>query len=124
MQVHQLLQAARAQGTLRSDNLKIRLTPDFSKETNKRKKAFLSLRPRLRQLDVKYGLFDPARMWITKNRELRDFYDPEDLRVFLEGLQDQTQSMDMTTQIPQDPQGLPRGPSIRHPHSRLGEDPP
>ncbi|KAJ1205966.1 hypothetical protein NDU88_001385 [Pleurodeles waltl] len=38
-------------------------------------------------------------MWITKNGESRDFYDPEDLRVFLEGFQNQTQSMDTATQI-------------------------
>ncbi|KAJ1163147.1 hypothetical protein NDU88_003610 [Pleurodeles waltl] len=111
-QARQLLQAARAQGTLWSDNLEIRLTADFSKEANNRRKAFLSLRPRLRQLDVKYGLFEPARMWITKNGESRDFYDPEDLGAFLEGLKDQTQSMDMTTQIPQDLRGLP--PSTTH----------
>ncbi|KAJ1089865.1 hypothetical protein NDU88_003009 [Pleurodeles waltl] len=122
-QAHQLLQAARAQGTLRSDNLEIRLTAYFSKETNERRKAFLSLSPLLRQLDVKYGLFEPARMWIMKNGESRDFYELEELRIFLEGLPDQTQSMDMTTQIHQDSRELPRGPPIRHPHPRLGEDP-
>ncbi|KAJ1156051.1 hypothetical protein NDU88_008776 [Pleurodeles waltl] len=41
-------------------------------------------------------------MWITKGGKSRDFYDPEDLRVFLEGLQNQTQSMDTVTQLPQD----------------------
>ncbi|KAJ1216181.1 hypothetical protein NDU88_003787 [Pleurodeles waltl] len=51
------------------------------------------------QLDVKYVLFEPARMWITKNGESRDFYDQEDLQVFLEGLQNQTQSMDTVTPI-------------------------
>ncbi|KAJ1143387.1 hypothetical protein NDU88_009696 [Pleurodeles waltl] len=116
----QLLQAARAQVTLQSDNLEIRLMADFSKETKKRRKAFLSLRPRLRQLDVKYGLLEPARMWITKNGDSRDFYDPEDQRAFLEGLQDQTQSMDMTTRIPQDPQGLPLRTTHPTPASVLG----
>ncbi|KAJ1110500.1 hypothetical protein NDU88_007851 [Pleurodeles waltl] len=58
----------------------------FSKETSDRHRAFLALRPRLRQLEVKYGLFDPARMWITKNCTSKDFYDPEDLRSFLDGL--------------------------------------
>ncbi|KAJ1105237.1 hypothetical protein NDU88_002645 [Pleurodeles waltl] len=38
-------------------------------------------------------------MWITKNGESRNFYDPEDLQVFLEGLQNQTQSMDTATPI-------------------------
>ncbi|KAJ1202739.1 hypothetical protein NDU88_006536 [Pleurodeles waltl] len=59
---------------------------DFSKETSDRRRAFLSLCPRLRQLEVKYGLFDVARMWITKNGASKDFYDPEDLRSLLDGL--------------------------------------
>ncbi|KAJ1198355.1 hypothetical protein NDU88_002196 [Pleurodeles waltl] len=75
-----------------SDDLEVRLTADFSKETNDCRRTFLALRTRLRQLDVKYGLFEPARMWITKNGESRDFYDPADLQVFLEGLQDNTPS--------------------------------
>ncbi|KAJ1088213.1 hypothetical protein NDU88_001372 [Pleurodeles waltl] len=59
---------------------------DFSKETSDRRRAFLALRPRLRQLEVKYGLFDPARMWISKNGASKDFYNPEDLRSILDGL--------------------------------------
>ncbi|KAJ1193510.1 hypothetical protein NDU88_002807 [Pleurodeles waltl] len=46
-------------------------------------------------------------MWITKNGVSKDFYDPDDLRVFLDGLQHQTQSMDTASSIwPQDPLGL------------------
>ncbi|KAJ1100420.1 hypothetical protein NDU88_005506 [Pleurodeles waltl] len=44
-------------------------------------------------------------MWITKNGESRDIYDPEDLRVFLEGLQNHTQSMDTAAPIYPDMQG-------------------
>ncbi|KAJ1088526.1 hypothetical protein NDU88_001683 [Pleurodeles waltl] len=90
LKARQMLQAARMQGPFRSGTLEIRLSADFSKETAERKKAFLSLRTRLCHLDMKFGLFKPARMWITKNGESRNFYDPEDLRTFLEGLQDQT----------------------------------
>ncbi|KAJ1112142.1 hypothetical protein NDU88_000410 [Pleurodeles waltl] len=38
-------------------------------------------------------------MWTTKNGESQDFYDPADLQVFLEGLQDHTQPIDMETLI-------------------------
>ncbi|KAJ1091103.1 hypothetical protein NDU88_004230 [Pleurodeles waltl] len=62
----------------------IRITADYSKDTNKRRKAFLALLPRLRQMEMKYGLFDPARMWVTKNGVSKNFYDPEDLRPFLD----------------------------------------
>ncbi|KAJ1167305.1 hypothetical protein NDU88_007697 [Pleurodeles waltl] len=51
------------QGPLRLGPLEIRLSADFSKETADQRRAFLSLR----HLDVKFGLFEPARMWITMN---------------------------------------------------------
>ncbi|KAJ1198491.1 hypothetical protein NDU88_002332 [Pleurodeles waltl] len=108
-QVRQLLQLSRRQGPLRLGPLETRLSADFSKETADRRRAFLSFRPRLRHLDVKFGLFEPARMWITKNGESRTFYDPEDLKSFLEGLHDPTQSMESTTQPPQDTQNQTRG---------------
>ncbi|KAJ1204098.1 hypothetical protein NDU88_007879 [Pleurodeles waltl] len=66
-QTRQLLQAARTHSPFRLDDLEVRLTADFSKETSERRRAFLDLRPRLRQLDMKCGLFETARMWITKN---------------------------------------------------------
>ncbi|KAJ1170908.1 hypothetical protein NDU88_002779 [Pleurodeles waltl] len=99
-QVRQLFQMSRRQGPLRLGPLEICLSADFSKETADRRRAFLSLRPCLRHLDVKFGLFEPARMWITKNSESRTFYDPEDLKSFLEGLHDPTQPMESTTQPP------------------------
>ncbi|KAJ1205739.1 hypothetical protein NDU88_001166 [Pleurodeles waltl] len=108
-QIRQLLQLSRRQGPLRLDPLEIRLSSDFSKETADRRRAFLSLRPRLRHLNIKFSLFEPARMWITKNGESRIFYDPEDLKSFLEGLHDPTQPMESTTQPPQDAQNQTRG---------------
>ncbi|KAJ1181278.1 hypothetical protein NDU88_006486 [Pleurodeles waltl] len=128
----QLLQTARTQGPLRSGNLEIRISADFSKETAERRKAFLSFRTQLRRLDVKFGLFEPARMWITKNGKSQIFYNPEDLRAFLEGLQDQTQSMEMTAQTPQDTQSIPSGtghpaptsePELSHTLSKVPDPP-
>ncbi|KAJ1097667.1 hypothetical protein NDU88_002784 [Pleurodeles waltl] len=66
-QAQQLLKKARMQGPFRKNDCQIRMTANFSKETSERRKAFLALRPRLRQLEIKFGLFEPARMWITKN---------------------------------------------------------
>ncbi|KAJ1214284.1 hypothetical protein NDU88_001907 [Pleurodeles waltl] len=96
-QARQLLQTARAQGPLKLGTTEIRLSADFSKETVDRRRAFLSLRPRLRHLDMKFGLFKPARMWITKNGDSRTFFDPEDLRTFLDKLQEQAHPMETTT---------------------------
>ncbi|KAJ1195798.1 hypothetical protein NDU88_005066 [Pleurodeles waltl] len=109
MQACQLLQAAKIQGPFKSGALEIRLSADFSKETAERRKAFLSLRSCHRHLDVKFGLFEPARMWITNNGESWNTYDPEDLRVFLDGLHDQSQTMELTTQTLLDTQDLSTG---------------
>ncbi|KAJ1150329.1 hypothetical protein NDU88_003123 [Pleurodeles waltl] len=89
-QTRQILQVAQTHGPFRMDKLEVRITADYSKDTTERRKAFLSLRPRLRQLEIKYGLFDPARMWITKNGVSKDFYNPEDLKLFLDSFQTQT----------------------------------
>ncbi|KAJ1161825.1 hypothetical protein NDU88_002306 [Pleurodeles waltl] len=70
---------------------------------------FLSLRTRLRHPDVKFSLFEPGRMWTTKNGKSLNFYNPEDLRAFLEGLHDQSQTMEMTAQTPLDIRDLPSG---------------
>ncbi|KAJ1110671.1 hypothetical protein NDU88_008019 [Pleurodeles waltl] len=117
LQAHQLLQIARTQGPLRSGSLEIWISADFSTETADRRRAFLSFRTQLRRLDVKFGLFEPARMWITKNGESRNFYNPEDRRAFLESLQDQTQSMETTAQTTQSTRGSSSGTSRPAPAS-------
>ncbi|KAJ1090052.1 hypothetical protein NDU88_003192 [Pleurodeles waltl] len=72
-QVRQLLSAARAHGPFKTDGYEVRITGDFSRETNERRKGFLALRPRMRQFEEKYGLFEPARLWITKNGVAKKF---------------------------------------------------
>ncbi|KAJ1201479.1 hypothetical protein NDU88_005288 [Pleurodeles waltl] len=84
-QARQLLLGARAHGPFKMDSYEIRITADFSKEKNNRRKGFLALRPRMRQLEVKYGLCEPARLWVSK-----DFYDSEDLPLYLDNLQPQS----------------------------------
>ncbi|KAJ1088167.1 hypothetical protein NDU88_001326 [Pleurodeles waltl] len=88
-QTRQILQTARNHGPFRIGQHDIRITADYSKDTNERSKAFRALRPRLRQLEMKYGLFDPTRMWVTKNGVSRDFYNPEELKLFLDSFQHQ-----------------------------------
>ncbi|KAJ1120378.1 hypothetical protein NDU88_008548 [Pleurodeles waltl] len=75
-QTRQLLQAARTHRPFRTERYDICLTADYSKDTNEHRKAFLPLRPRLCQLEIKHSLFDPARMWVTKKGVSKDFYDP------------------------------------------------
>ncbi|KAJ1134280.1 hypothetical protein NDU88_000733 [Pleurodeles waltl] len=94
-QTRQILQAARSHGPFRVDQHDIGITADYSKETNEHRKAYLALRPWLRQLEMKYGLFDPARIWVTNNGVSKDFYNPEELRLFLDSFH--SQPMDSTS---------------------------
>ncbi|KAJ1214837.1 hypothetical protein NDU88_002448 [Pleurodeles waltl] len=116
-QTRQILQAARSHGPFRIGQYDIRITADYSKDTNEPRKAFLALRPRFHQLEIKYGLFDPARMLVTKNEVSKDFYNPEELRLFLDSFQHQP--MDPTTSTrPQDASGDDSG--ISPPGSERG----
>ncbi|KAJ1106356.1 hypothetical protein NDU88_003757 [Pleurodeles waltl] len=101
-QAQQLLQKECMQGPFRMNDLQIRMTADFSKETSECRKAFLALRPSLRQLEIKFGLFKPARMWITKNNVSKDFYDPMDLSLYLNSFSDRP--LDTASRLP--PQAL------------------
>ncbi|KAJ1137649.1 hypothetical protein NDU88_004047 [Pleurodeles waltl] len=96
-QARQLLQTVHMQGPFRMNDLRIRMTADFSKETSERRKAFIALLPRMRQLEIKFGLFETARMWITKKYVSKDFYDPTDLSLYLDSISDHP--IDMTSRI-------------------------
>ncbi|KAJ1159000.1 hypothetical protein NDU88_011670 [Pleurodeles waltl] len=84
--VLQILLIAQSQGPFRTADDEVCITADFSKETNDHRKAFLALSPQLRHLDVKFGLFHPAQMRITKDGVSSYFYDPVDLRLYLDSL--------------------------------------
>ncbi|KAJ1217157.1 hypothetical protein NDU88_004752 [Pleurodeles waltl] len=61
-QARQVLSAAKTQGPVSLEGHEFRVAADFSRLTNEKRKAFLALRPQLRNLDIKYGLFKRARM--------------------------------------------------------------
>ncbi|KAJ1171874.1 hypothetical protein NDU88_003731 [Pleurodeles waltl] len=111
MQSCQLIQKARTQGPFQMDGQEIQISADFSKETSKCRRAFLAFRPRLRQMEVKYGLFELARMWIMKNGVSKDFYDPEVVLSFLDDLLPMDTSTPIPTQDPPaaGPNALPQG---------------
>ncbi|KAJ1118152.1 hypothetical protein NDU88_006347 [Pleurodeles waltl] len=64
-QACQVISVARSQGPYSLERHEIRVAEDCSRVTSKKQKAFLALQPQLRKLDIKFGLFEPARMWIT-----------------------------------------------------------
>ncbi|KAJ1150947.1 hypothetical protein NDU88_003734 [Pleurodeles waltl] len=95
-QARRLISTACSQGPFRADGYEIHITADFSKETNECLKKFLALRPHLCQLEVKYGLFELARVWTTKNSPSQKFYNPEDVRLYLDDLTNQAYGHDST----------------------------
>ncbi|KAJ1191944.1 hypothetical protein NDU88_001257 [Pleurodeles waltl] len=85
-QARLVLSAARSQGPFSLEGHEVRVAADFSRITNEKRKAFLALRPQLRKLAIKFGLFEPAHMWITYNGKSRDFIEPTDLSSFSDDL--------------------------------------
>ncbi|KAJ1214077.1 hypothetical protein NDU88_001704 [Pleurodeles waltl] len=62
-QALQVLSATRTQGPFLLEGREVRVAADFSRITNEKRSAFLALRPQLQKLDIKFGLFEPARGW-------------------------------------------------------------
>ncbi|KAJ1182595.1 hypothetical protein NDU88_007782 [Pleurodeles waltl] len=88
-QVRQILTAARKHGPYDLEGHKVFIAADFSTETNAKRKAFLQLRLRIRKRYIKYGLLEPATMWIRMDGNSRDYTEPEDLVRYLDSLDDQ-----------------------------------
>ncbi|KAJ1210335.1 hypothetical protein NDU88_005701 [Pleurodeles waltl] len=88
-QALQVLSAAKTQGPASFDGHEIRVATDFSRLTNEKRKACLAFRSQLRKLDIKYDLFEHARIGFDNNmdihtlkeqfwqikRQILDFYD-------------------------------------------------
>ncbi|KAJ1123948.1 hypothetical protein NDU88_002415 [Pleurodeles waltl] len=60
-QARQVLLTARTQGPFLLEGHEVRVAADFSRNTNEKRKAFMALQPQLCKLDIKFGLFEPAR---------------------------------------------------------------
>lgn len=71
--------AAREIPSLMVNGNKIFIHQDFARETVSIRKEFMALRPQLRSLGYKYGLFDPSTMRIWKDSFSKSFQRPEDL---------------------------------------------
>ncbi|KAJ1138358.1 hypothetical protein NDU88_004745 [Pleurodeles waltl] len=61
-QARQTISAGKFQGPYSLEGHEIRVAVDFSRLTNEKRKAFLALCLQLRNLDIKYGLFEPAHI--------------------------------------------------------------
>ncbi|KAJ1177497.1 hypothetical protein NDU88_002752 [Pleurodeles waltl] len=64
-QPQQVLSTAQTQGPFLLEGHEVRVAADFSRTTNEKQKVSLALRPQLRKLDIKFGLFEPALLAIA-----------------------------------------------------------
>ncbi|KAJ1164149.1 hypothetical protein NDU88_004594 [Pleurodeles waltl] len=99
-QVQQLLTATPAHGPYDFEGRELWIAPGFSQDTNDKRRGFLALRTQLQQMDIKFGLFEPASMWITKNGTSKHFYDPQALHCFLNDLLQQPMDPSSNTAQP------------------------
>lgn len=83
-QVEQILNAARANPRLDYESHRISFFPDLAKPTVDRRKRLLEFRPRLQQLQARYGLMYPAKLRVTLHNQTRTFEDPDVLAAYLE----------------------------------------
>ncbi|KAJ1143557.1 hypothetical protein NDU88_009865 [Pleurodeles waltl] len=54
---------AQTQGPFLLEGHEVRVAADVCRITNEKQKVFLALRPQLRKLDIKFGLFEPAQVY-------------------------------------------------------------
>ncbi|KAJ1155412.1 hypothetical protein NDU88_008142 [Pleurodeles waltl] len=69
-QARQVISAAKTRRPISLDGHEIRVAVDFSRLTNDRRRTFLALCPKLRSLDIKYGLFKPAHCYNGPSNKL------------------------------------------------------
>ncbi|KAJ1115530.1 hypothetical protein NDU88_003754 [Pleurodeles waltl] len=81
-QARQVITAVRAYCPNRMEGSDIRMAEDFFRKTNENRRAFLALRPQLRDMNIKFGLFEPACMWIMQDGISRDLFMPAALSSF------------------------------------------
>ncbi|KAJ1148605.1 hypothetical protein NDU88_001433 [Pleurodeles waltl] len=127
-QARQLLQRAHSHGPYEMDDQEIRITADFSKETSERRRAFLALRPRLHQMEVKYMACSNRRECglrktvCPKTSTIRRTYDLSWMARYLwTHLPRDSPATDQNT-LPQGPapggSGSDRHPTVSHPRGR------
>lgn len=78
-----ILTAARALKRITWSGQPLFFTQDYAKSTADRRRDFLALRPQLRSIGARYGLFHPCLFKVTINNKTTTYEDPLRLKSFL-----------------------------------------
>ncbi|KAI4898502.1 hypothetical protein NFI96_008802 [Prochilodus magdalenae] len=82
-----ILKIARRQQRVSASNMTFSVFPDFTAKVAKARAAFNGVRRRLREIEgIKYGIFYPARLRISRDGNFHDFTSPEEASRFVDTL--------------------------------------
>lgn len=81
-----ILRAARVQGDLKLGDATLHIFPDYSVETQRRRKSFDQVRAMLRQKGVKYSMLFPAKLRVQDGERVQFFTSPRDAAAWAETL--------------------------------------
>lgn len=73
-----LLAEARKHKELKFENARIMLFPDFSVETQRRRRSFMDVKKRLRDRELKYSMLYPSRLHVQFKGTVKFFDNPQD----------------------------------------------
>lgn len=73
-----LLAEARKHQDLKYENARIMLFPDFSAETQRRRRSFTEVKRRLREMELKYSMLYPSRLRVQFKGSVKFFDTPQE----------------------------------------------
>lgn len=79
-----ILAEARKHQDLKFENARIMLFPDFSAETQRRRRSFTDVKRRLREKELKYSMLYPSRLRVQHKGAVRFFETPQDASDWLD----------------------------------------
>lgn len=77
-----ILRVSRNKGELKFRGARVHIFPDMSAELSRRRAAFTSIKAKLRQAGITYGLYHPAELRLTFNGAPHSFKAPADAEEF------------------------------------------
>lgn len=80
-----LLAVARKQQNLKFENTRIMLFPDFSTETQRKRRSFTEIHRRFREKEIKYSMLYPSRLRVQYKGSFKFFDTPQEASDWLDG---------------------------------------
>lgn len=80
------MKAARAKGKVMCGDHQVMFFPDLSAELHRRRRRFDPVKQQLKSLNIRYGLFFPAKLRVWTNGQTREFETPEEAEKFVQGI--------------------------------------